>query len=287
MRFALQPFLVLSPASRNEIRALLVYLFAEMLSKSFIFLEGIGVARERRLWADGVASWDDFIDAGRIPGISNQRKETADSLLSEAKDRLRRGDAAHFSSLLQQRDHWRCYDDFRSRVIFLDIETTGISRRSQVTVVGMHDGRRTHTLVRGRDLTGDHLQAILERANMIVTFNGASFDIPILKSWFPGVVPDVPHLDLKHLLRRLGMVGGLKAIERDMGIERDTRVQYLTGQDAVYLWRLWEKRGSWNSLKTLMEYNSEDCENLKVIADRAYAEMKSKLLSDAAASRKR
>lgn len=258
-----------------------------MLSKSFIFLDGIGVARERRLWANGIESWDDFIDAGRIPGVSHSRKTAADSRLGEAKDRLRRGDAAHFSSLLRQKDHWRCYDDFRDRVIFLDIETTGISRRSNVTIVGLHDGRRTHTLVRGQDLTRDHLQSILERAKMIVTFNGASFDIPMLKSWFPGAVPDVPHLDLKHLLRRLGMTGGLKAIERDMGIERDTRVQFLTGQDAVYLWRLWEKRGSWNSLKTLVEYNSEDCENLRVIADRAYAEMKSKLLGDAMISRKR
>ncbi|UCE90839.1 MAG: ribonuclease H-like domain-containing protein [Methanobacteriota archaeon] len=254
------------------------YRGAEMLSNSFIFLEGIGVARERWLWCNGVKSWDDFIDADHVPGISVARKAKANSRLNDAKDRLREGDATHFSSLLRQRDHWRCYDDFRDRAIFLDIETTGISRRSLVTVVGMHDGRRTHTLVRGQGLTGEHLEAVLERAGIIVTFNGASFDLPILDARFPGAVPRVPHLDLKHLLRRLGMTGGLKAIERDMGIERDLRVQYLTGQDAVYLWRLWEKKGSWNSLKALKEYNSEDCENLRVIADRACAEMKSKLM---------
>lgn len=253
-----------------------------MLSNSFIFLDGIGPARERWLWTNGLTSWDDFIDAAHIPGVSRALKVKADSRLTEAKQHLRKGDACHFSQLLRRRDHWRCYDDFRERAIFLDIETTGISRRSQVTVVGMHDGRRTHTLVKGQDLTAERLETILERASMIVTFNGASFDLPVLDAWFPGVVPDVPHLDLKHLLRRLGRTGGLKAIERDMGIERDMRVQYLTGQDAVYLWRLWEKRGSYNSLKTLKEYNSEDCENLKVIADRACREMRSMLIGDLA-----
>lgn len=258
-----------------------------MLSNSFIFLDGIGVARERRLWSNGVASWDDFIDADRVPGLSPAGKAKADARLYDARDRLLEGDATYFSPLLRQKDHWRCYGDFRNRAIYLDIETTGISRRSHVTMVGMHDGRRTHTLVRGRDLTRDHLEAILGRASIIVTFNGASFDLPILNSWFPGVVPNVPHLDLKHLLRRLGFTGGLKAVERDMGVERDLRIQYLTGQDAVYLWRLWERQGSWNALKTLKEYNSEDCENLKVIADKACDEMRSKIMGDCVVSRKR
>jgi uncharacterized protein YprB with RNaseH-like and TPR domain len=258
-----------------------------MLSNSFIFLDGIGVARERWLWTNGITSWDDFMGADRIPGVSPAGKKKADARLYDASDRLREGDAAYFCPLLRQKDHWRCYGDFRDRAIYLDIETTGISRRSHVTMVGMHDGRRTHTLVKGRDLDRDHLEAILGRASIIVTFNGASFDLPILKSWFPGAVPNVPHLDLKHLLRRLGLTGGLKSIERDMGVERDLRIQYLTGQDAVYVWRLWERRGSWNALKTLKEYNSEDCVNLRIIADRACEEMRSKIMGGCAIPRKR
>lgn len=257
-----------------------------MLSNSFIFLDGIGVARERWLWANGIVSWDEFLDTNRVPGVSPGTKAKADACLDDAMKRLRLGDASHFSSLLRQRDHWRCYDEFRDRAVYLDIETTGISRRAHVTMVGMHDGRRTHTLVKGQNLTREYLEAILGRADMIVTFNGASFDLPILDHWFPGVVPRVPHVDLKHLLRRLGRTGGLKAIEHDMGVERDMRIQYLTGQDVVYLWRLWERQGSWNALKTLKEYNTDDCENLKIIADRACDEMRAKMRAPGAVERK-
>lgn len=59
-----------------------------------------------------------------------------------------------------------------------------------------------------------------------------------------------------------------------MGIERDRRVEYMTGQDAVYLWRLWEREGKRNALDLLMEYNMEDCKNLKALAGFAYDSLK-------------
>ena len=248
-----------------------------MLSSSFIFLNGVGVARERALWNAGIDTWDDFLNTNSIRGISTVKKMEADAILVDANGRLLKGDAAHFAALLRMRDHWRCYEEFRDRAIYLDIETTGVSRRSSVTVVGIYDGRRMHTLVDGQNLTEDNLKAILDHAGILVTFNGASFDLPIIDRAFPDCLPPVPHLDLRHLLRRLGRVGGLKAIEREMGIERDFRLQCLTGQDAVYLWRLWRKQGAWNALETLKEYNCEDCMNLRTIADIACNEMKSRL----------
>ena len=257
-----------------------------MLSNSFIFLDRVGVARERALWSAGVDTWDDFLNMERIRGISRDGKSRADTVLREADDRLRAGDARHFAKLLDSRDHWRCYEEFRDRAIYLDIETTGTSKRAGITVVGMYDGRRMHTLVDGQDLFEDNLRAILSHAGIIVTFNGASFDLPVIEASYPGSVPAVPHLDLKHLLRRLGRVGGLKAIEREMGVRRDLRIQYLTGQDAVYLWRLWRKRGAWNALEALKEYNSEDCVNLRAIADSACGEMRDRLMGASRAAAK-
>ena len=249
-----------------------------MLLNSFIFLDGIGVARERALWSTGVSTWDRFLSTDRIRGISAERKRRADAVLRRAADRLQAEDTHHFATLLSTKDHWRCYEEFRRRAIFLDIETTGTSARAAITVVGMYDGRRMHTLVDGQNLTEDNLRAVLSHAGIIVTFNGASFDLPVIEASFPGAIPAVPHLDLKHLLRRLGRGGGLKAIEREMGVKRDLRIQYLTGQDAVYLWRLWRKRGAWNALEALKEYNSEDCVNLKTIADSACSEMRNRLM---------
>jgi uncharacterized protein YprB with RNaseH-like and TPR domain len=257
-----------------------------MLENTFIFLDRVGTARELSLWRDGILSWKEFTDRGRVKGMSEEAKASADEALSTASERLRRGDARYFASLLRSKDQWRCYDEFKDGAMYLDIETTGTSRRAHITVVGVYDGKRMHTLVRGHNLEGESLSALLEPARMLVTFNGAGFDIPILESQFPGAVPDVPHLDLKHLLRRLGHTGGLKAIERDMGVERDLRIQYLTGHDAVYLWRLWQKKGSWNALETLREYNAEDCRNLETIAGIACDDMRRRLMGGASPSAK-
>jgi uncharacterized protein YprB with RNaseH-like and TPR domain len=149
-----------------------------------------------------------------------------------------------------------------------------VSRRDDITVVGMFDGTRTHALVKGINLDHAYLESILSKASTIVTFNGAGFDLPMIETHFPGAIPPVPHVDLRHLLRRLGHRGGLKAIERDLGIERDRRLEYMTGEDAVYLWRAWQRKGNRNALDLLLEYNSEDCRNLGTLSRYAYGKMR-------------
>lgn len=257
-----------------------------MLENSFIFLDKVGTAREQSLWREGVMTWSEFMNRDRVRGMSLEAKASADRALSEALSRLRGGEAKYFATLLRSKDQWRCFDEFKDGALYLDIETTSTSKRAPITVVGVFDGKRMHALVKGQNLASESLCALLEPAKMLVTFNGASFDIPMLDSQFPEAVPNVPHLDLKHLLRRLGHTGGLKEIEPDMGIERDLRLQYLTGQDAAYLWRLWQRKGSWNALQTLKEYNEEDCRSLKTIADIACGEMKAKLMGYASSSAK-
>ena len=103
----------------------------------------------------------------------------------------------------------------------------------------------------------------------------------MIEAQFPGIVPAIPHVDLKHTLRRLGHTGGLKRIERELGIERDRRGEYMTGEDAVYLWRLWERRGKKNALDLLIEYNSEDCRNLKTLANYTYRNLRERVFENA------
>jgi len=245
-----------------------------MLTNSFVILDGIGPKRESTFWRLGLETWDDFIEEPKPKGISEARKIQMDSQLAIAKQRLEDGDSSFFADHLAQRDQWRCLREFGRSIAYLDIETTGISSRSPITVLGVYDGTRMHTLVRGINLNHENISAILSSVSILVTFNGSSFDLPMIEHNFPGTVPRVPHVDLKHSLRRLGLTGGLKAIEREMGIERDHRVEYMTGQDAVYLWRLWEKQGKKNALDLLTEYNSADCANLKTLADFAYRSLK-------------
>jgi uncharacterized protein YprB with RNaseH-like and TPR domain len=65
--------------------------------------------------------------------------------------------------------------------------------------------------------------------------------------------------------RKLDLSGGLKEIERDLGLDRDR--PDLSGRDAVRLWRDHE-RGRDGALDTLIEYNREDTVNLRRVADR-------------------
>lgn len=245
-----------------------------MLTSSYVLLDGIGPRREFTLWEKGLKTWDDFIEEPRIRGISEDKKEVLDSQLILAKERLREGDSSFFAQNLARREQWRCLREFGRSVAFLDIETTGVSFSSSITVVGMYDGSRMHTLVRGIDLNQENISLMLSSVSMLVTFNGSSFDLPMIERNFPGAVPSIPHADLKHCLRRLGLKGGLKAIEREMSIERERRVEYMTGEDAVYLWRLWERHGKRNALHLLTEYNAADCINLKALADFAYKSLK-------------
>ncbi len=257
-----------------------------MLFNSFVFLDGIGTMRETSFWRAGVLTWDDFLRAERMPKMSQARKSSIDNELAEAKVRLARSDSAYFASRFPRREHWRCLGEFGRSVAYLDIETTGISPRSPITLVGVYDGSRMHTLVRGLNLDARTVRAILSSTHAIVTFNGASFDLPMLESQFPGSIPDIPHVDLKHPLAELGLTGGLKRIEREMGILRDKRVEYMTGEDAVYLWRLWEKKGNGNALELLTEYNAADCRNLQTLARHAYTRLRQRGFEASAGCRK-
>lgn len=245
-----------------------------MLKNTFLLLDGIGAQRERSLWKRGVASWQAFVDESRVPGISEERKVRMDDELVQAHEKLLAKDSRYFADRVPRKEQWRCLGDFNRSVAFLDIETTGISYSSPITVVGIFDGLRMHTLVRGQNLTRMNLEGLLSGASMIVTFNGSSFDLPVIESSFPGVVPPIPHVDLRHAMKRLGYSGGLKAIERELDIVRDRRVEYMTGEDAVYLWNLWQRHGNRNALDLLTEYNSEDCRNLRFLADFAYRNLK-------------
>ena len=245
-----------------------------MIRNTFTLLQGIGPARESALWRAGIQSWDEFLGEPRIRGISADRKERMDSELNVANDRLREGSPAFFAEMIRRREHWRCLKELGSSVAYVDIETTGLSRYAPITVVGISDGKRTHTLVKGKNLNHSSLKSILSSATMLVTFNGSSFDLPIIEHSFPGAIPRIPHLDLRNALRRLGYVGGLKSIERELGLERDRRVEYMTGSDAVYLWRLWERHGNANALDLLVEYNACDCLNMKPLAELAYRDLR-------------
>ena len=187
------------------------------VENSFIPVRGVGEATERRLWADGVTHWDDFHPAA----VGAKTGERIDEFIDEARPRLDAGDAAFFDQAFPSGERWRLYENFRDGACFFDIETTGLDHdRNKVTTVSFHRDGETTTLVNGDDLTAENVRAQFDAADLLVTFNGKRFDVPFLETSF-GLDVDTPHLDLMYTCKKLGLSGGLKPIEQEIGIERD------------------------------------------------------------------
>jgi uncharacterized protein YprB with RNaseH-like and TPR domain len=246
-----------------------------MIRNTFSILNGIGEKLERRLWKDGILTWDDFIRANAIQFISPERKPFFDCSLSTASQKLGEGDATFFAKTIRRREHWRLFEIFRGDALYLDIETNGLQPGSggYVTVVGLYDGYDWRCLVSGKNLTADALRNELSGYKCLVTFYGSSFDIPFLQRTFPEVKFDIPHFDLCFAAKRVGIQGGLKKIETMFSIERNQDVKGMDGYDAVRLWEL-AKRGSDEARRLLLSYNKEDTVNLVRIADILYQRLK-------------
>lgn len=241
-----------------------------MLTSTFVLLHGIGPHTERRLWDTGVLNWTTFLNSPALSGISPARKTWYDTQLAAAQSHLDAGHAQYFATCLKPREHWRLFDTFRRRVLYLDIETTGMSARDgHVTVVGLYRNGCMTSLVRGETLTEDRLRDELDQTDLLVTFFGSGFDIPYLQAKFPRLDFRKPHFDLCFAARRLGFRGGLKSIEQELCIDRDQDVIGLDGWEAVRLWHQW-KSGDEEALDLLLRYNIADTRNLEPLAAHLY-----------------
>lgn len=242
-----------------------------MLKNSYVHIPKIGISTEIKLWENDILSWDDFLNNGpRV--IPPEKIETIRHHLLLSKKALEENNLNFFETI-PKTEHWRLFP--YSKTCYLDIETTGLSpSRNKVTVVGISDGKKGQVFIRGKDF--EKIKQALEGYDMIVTFNGASFDIPFLAHNMPELKFPKYHVDLRHFLRKLGYSGGLKRIEKEFGINRAEEVAEVDGYEAVRLWKKYE-RGCEESLKTLIQYNLEDVENLKILMERGYKEMREKV----------
>jgi uncharacterized protein YprB with RNaseH-like and TPR domain len=64
------------------------------------------------------------------------------------------------------------------------------------------------------------------------------------------------------LSREIGLKGGLKEVERQIGIFRHATVYEFSGAEAVYLWRQYQSQNNPEALELLVRYNLEDTVNL-------------------------
>jgi uncharacterized protein len=153
---------------------------------------------------------------------------------------------------------------------YIDIETTGLSPSgSEITVVGIyiccgHDDRFVQLV--GRDIHKNAIMEALKGVDVIYTYNGHRFDLPFIHSCCGiNLEQHFPHRDLMFDCWRKNLRGGLKGVEKQLGINRDDKE--VDGRMAIWLWQKYVDNFDLEALDKLCAYNKEDVVNLKVLRD--------------------
>ena len=151
---------------------------------------------------------------------------------------------------------------------YLDIETTGLHPGySQITVVGIYltSGNESGVIqLVGDDITEHSLLRSLQGVDTIYTYNGSRFDLPFIYVHHKvNIARQFKHCDLMYHCWRRNLYGGLKAVERQLGIER--QLKGIGGYEAVRLWWRYINDYDRDALATLLEYNREDVVNLRTL----------------------
>jgi len=187
--------------------------------------------------------------------------------LQDSGKHLETGNPKYFEESLPSNLHWRMFPEFRDSIVYLDIETTGLdSWGNDITSIALYDGKSISYYVNGQNL--DDFTNDIQRYKVIVTYNGKSFDIPFIESYFGISLPHA-HIDLRYILASLGYSGGLKRCEKQLGISRGD-LEDLDGYFAVLLWDDFQRNKNQQALETLLAYNIQDTVNLETLMVMAY-----------------
>lgn len=234
-----------------------------MVQNIFSIADGVSSKVDEVLWENNIYSWDDFLENfDRITCIPFSKLEKIRDEILVSKEELMKNNLSYFKNKLPAKEHYRLAK--YGKIAYVDIETTGLSKYSDIiTMIGIYDGETARTYVHGEDL--DEARERLREFDIIVSFNGKCFDLPFIEFKF-GEKYDFIHLDLRYMLKEFGLAGGLKNIERELGVVRDEEVENVDGFEAVRLWHRY-KRGDEDALRKLLKYNKEDIVNLKYLLE--------------------
>lgn len=154
----------------------------------------------------------------------------------------------------------------------MDIETTGLSGSSEITVIGIFlSGRNGSKFIQ---LIGDRItpQSILDpmlQTTTIYTYNGSRFDLPFINSRLGLDLSTMfNHCDLMLECWKNSLYGGLKSVERQLNIPR--KLKEVNGLEAIRLWWRYVNDYDEKALDMLLEYNREDVINLKLLKEKLF-----------------
>lgn len=235
-----------------------------MLTNTFIHIQGIGLKTEIELWQAGAQNWDTFtsnppdnIAPAKVAYIIEALAESSSNLTSHP---------SYFTRLLPASQHWRIFPHFRDKTAYLDIETTGLGDSCDITTIALYNGQTIYYYVQGENL--DEFARDILNYEVLVSYNGKSFDIPVIERFF-NITLDMAHIDLRYVLNSLGFKGGLKGCEKQLGLSRGN-LDGVDGYMAVLLWQFYQQSGERRALDTLLAYNIMDTVNLELLMIEAY-----------------
>ncbi len=236
-----------------------------MLEHTFCHIPTIGLQAERELWACGINTWNDALEADDLP-LSLPKRELLLADVADSVEHLAAGCLGFFQQRLASRHHWRLFPHFDGSVAYFDIETTGLGKGDDhITTIVLYDGVTLRHYVYGRNL--DQFCRDVADYRLLVTYNGKSFDVPQVRAEL-GCPMAQTHIDLRFVLAGLGFRGGLKGCERALGLDREGLAD-MDGYYAVLLWQEYLK-GNKHALDTLLAYNALDVVNLATLMPMAY-----------------
>ncbi|MBP5639486.1 MAG: ribonuclease H-like domain-containing protein [Victivallales bacterium] len=235
------------------------------LTQSFLHFQGIGPSRADALADCGVREWQDLLDIESLQlpfskAFIKQLTEEARANIVALQD----NNLVFFIERLDNANRWRLLHDFWDQCTYLDIETSGLELDAQITVISCWNGRELHAFVNGENLEEfpDYLLSI----PLMVTFNGSTFDLPVIRRYFN--LPDipVPHIDMRWICRNCDLTGGLKPIEHQLNLKRPNDLVGTDGSEAIALWNRWEYMKDASARAKLIRYCAADTIALQHVA---------------------
>ena len=149
---------------------------------------------------------------------------------------------------------------------YLDIET---SFSGKITIIGIYHENDSLTQLVGDDITSYNLMNCLDKTTTIVTYNGSRFDLPVIKNHLGTDLKEhFLSLDLMYECWRQNLYGGLKKVEEQLGITRNSKG--IDGWEAMRLWEQYLHHNNLQALTILLNYNRDDVLNLPILEKRLF-----------------
>lgn len=162
-----------------------------------------------------------------------------------------------------------------ARLRFFDTETTGLAggtgtRAFQIGLGDWHAGafrvrQLTITTLAAESAMLDHFSGWFDEDDVLVSYNGRSYDAPLLATRYrlarrPFPLLGLPHLDLLHPVRRRyrGRWENCRLATIERGLLGIVREDDLPGSQAPRAWLAYLRGGSANDLRRVGDHNRQD-----------------------------